>query len=118
LIDCLSSFATVYTQVTWTSFLDLNPENLRKSLRQSTENFGTCIFYRMSKRLITSKSIANRCGIIVKLIVGAKRNLALRGFALGVEALERFVAKLPLRQVNECVFGVLVLESEPIDPRL
>jgi protein phosphatase len=49
--------------------------------------------------------------------VGAKRNLALRGFALGVEALERFVA-LPLRQVNECVFGVLALESEPIDPRL
>jgi protein phosphatase len=32
--------------------------------------------------------------------------------------LERFVAKLPLRQVHECVFGVLALESEPIDPRL
>jgi protein phosphatase len=50
--------------------------------------------------------------------LGAKRNLALREFALGVEALERFVAKLPLRQVHECVFGVLALESEPIDPRL
>ena len=50
--------------------------------------------------------------------LGAKRNLALREFSLGVEALERFVAKLPLRQVHECVFGVLALESEPIDPRL
>nr|WP_310412200.1 hypothetical protein [Chamaesiphon sp. OTE_8_metabat_110] len=50
--------------------------------------------------------------------LGAKRNLALREFALGVEALERFVAGLPLRQVHECVFGVLALESEPIDPRL
>jgi protein phosphatase len=50
--------------------------------------------------------------------LGAKRSLALREFALGVEALERFVAGQPLRQVHECVFGVLALESEPIDPRL
>jgi protein phosphatase len=47
-----------------------------------------------------------------------KRSLAMREFALGVEALERFVAKKPLRQVHECVFGVLALESEPVDPRL
>ncbi len=50
--------------------------------------------------------------------LGSKRNLALREFALGIEALERFVAKSPLRQVHECVFGVLALESAPIDPRL
>ena len=50
--------------------------------------------------------------------VSAKRSLALREFALGVEALERFVAGQPLRQVHECVFGVLALESEPVDPRL
>ena len=50
--------------------------------------------------------------------LGAKRSLALREFALGVEALERFVAKEPLRRVHECVFGVLALESEPVDPRL
>ena len=43
---------------------------------------------------------------------------ALREFALGVEALERFVASEPLRRVHECVFGVLALESEPVDPRL
>jgi protein phosphatase len=50
--------------------------------------------------------------------VGAKRSLALREFALGLEALERFVHKEPLRRVHECVFGVLALESEPVDPRL
>ena len=36
----------------------------------------------------------------------------------GVEALERFVRWEPLRRVHECVFGVLALESEPVDPRL
>jgi protein phosphatase len=50
--------------------------------------------------------------------VGAKHSLALREFALGVEALQRFVARQPLRRVHECVFGVLALESEPVDPRL
>jgi protein phosphatase len=50
--------------------------------------------------------------------LNAKRSLALREFALGVEGLERFVAKAPFRQVHECVFGVLALESEPTDPRL
>jgi protein phosphatase len=50
--------------------------------------------------------------------LGAKRALALREFALGIEALERFVTHQPLRQIHECVFGVLALESEPIDPRL
>jgi protein phosphatase len=50
--------------------------------------------------------------------LGGKRNLALREFALGHEALKRFVAGEPLRRVHECVFAVLALESEPIDPRL
>jgi polynucleotide kinase-phosphatase len=50
--------------------------------------------------------------------LGAKRSLAAREFALGVEALERFVRREPLRRVHECVFGVLALESEPVDPRL
>ncbi|MBE9034380.1 polynucleotide kinase-phosphatase [aff. Roholtiella sp. LEGE 12411] len=47
-----------------------------------------------------------------------KRSLAMREFALGVEALERFVSHTPLRRVHECVFGILALESEPVDPRL
>ena len=50
--------------------------------------------------------------------VGAKRSLALREFALGIEALERFVRGEPLRRVHECVFAVLALESQPVDPRL
>ena len=50
--------------------------------------------------------------------LGAKRSLAMREFALGIEALERFVRREPLRRVHECVFGVLALESEPVDPRL
>jgi protein phosphatase len=50
--------------------------------------------------------------------LGHKRSMALREFALGIEGLERFVRKEPLRRVHECVFGVLALESEPVDPRL
>ena len=47
-----------------------------------------------------------------------KRSLAIREFALGIEALERFVNREPLSKVHECVFGVLALESEAVDPRL
>jgi protein phosphatase len=47
-----------------------------------------------------------------------KKSLALWEFALGVESLDQFVAKKPLRRVHECTFGVLALEREPIDPRL
>jgi protein phosphatase len=50
--------------------------------------------------------------------LAAKRSLALRELALGIEGLERFVRNEPLRRVHECVFGVLALESEPVDPRL
>jgi protein phosphatase len=50
--------------------------------------------------------------------LGRKRSLAMREFALGVESLERFVRHEPLRRVHECVFGVLALETEPVDPRL
>ena len=50
--------------------------------------------------------------------LGSKRSLALREFALAIEGLERFVRREPLRRIHECVFGVLALESEPVDPRL
>ena len=50
--------------------------------------------------------------------LGTKRSMAFREFALGMEALDRFIAREPLRRVHECVFGVLALESEPVDPRL
>jgi protein phosphatase len=47
-----------------------------------------------------------------------KRGLAVREFGLGVEGLSRFVTRQPLYRVHECVFAVLALESEPVDPRL
>ncbi len=50
--------------------------------------------------------------------LAAKRALAIREFALGIEALHRFTRREPLRRIHECVFAVLALESEPIDPRL
>ena len=50
--------------------------------------------------------------------LGRKRSLALREFSLGLEALHRFVDGEGLWRVHECVFGVLALESEPVDPRL
>ena len=53
-----------------------------------------------------------------KRSLGRKRQLALKEFALGHESLLRFVNKDPLRKVHECAFGVLALESEPVDPRL
>ncbi len=50
--------------------------------------------------------------------LSTKRSLALREFALGVEGLRRFVEREPLYRVHECIFAVLALESEPVDPRL
>lgn len=53
-----------------------------------------------------------------KRSLNRKRSLASREFALGIEAMERFIRREPLRRVHECVFGILALESEPVDPRL
>lgn len=50
--------------------------------------------------------------------VARKRALAEREFGLGIEALERFTRHEPLYRVHECVFGILALESNPVDPRL
>lgn len=50
--------------------------------------------------------------------LGAKRTPAAREFALEVEAPERFVGREPLRGVHDCVFAILALESEPVDPGL
>ncbi|MFJ6392039.1 polynucleotide kinase-phosphatase [Streptomyces sp. NPDC091972] len=47
-----------------------------------------------------------------------KRSLAIREYALGLEALDRLAEGEPLWRVHEAVFGVLALESEPVDPRL
>ncbi|XIE80578.1 polynucleotide kinase-phosphatase [Streptomyces sp. SBR177] len=50
--------------------------------------------------------------------LGHKRSLALREYALGLEALDRLATGEPLWRVHEAVFAVLALESEPVDPRL
>lgn len=50
--------------------------------------------------------------------IASKRSLALREYALGLEALDRLAEGEPLWRVHECVFAVLALESEPVDPRL
>ena len=50
--------------------------------------------------------------------LGHKRSLALREYALGMEALDRIASGEPLFRVHEAVFAVLALESEPVDPRL
>jgi protein phosphatase len=50
--------------------------------------------------------------------LGHKRSLATREYALGLEALDRAARGEPLWRVHECVFAVLALESEPVDPRL
>jgi protein phosphatase len=50
--------------------------------------------------------------------LGHKRSLALREYALGLEALDRLAAGEPLWRIHEAVFAVLALESEPVDPRL
>ncbi len=50
--------------------------------------------------------------------LSTKRSMALRELALGIEALTRFVEREPLYKVHECVFGVLAMETEAVDPRL
>ncbi|MGW4755581.1 polynucleotide kinase-phosphatase [Streptomyces chartreusis] len=53
-----------------------------------------------------------------KRFLNHKRSLAVREYALGLEALDRLAEGEPLWRVHEAVFGVLALESEPVDPRL
>lgn len=50
--------------------------------------------------------------------LGHKRSMAAREYALGLEALERVARGEPLWRIHECVFAVLALQSEPVDPRL
>lgn len=50
--------------------------------------------------------------------LGHKRSMAQREYALGLEALDRLARGEPLWRVHECVFAVLALEAEPVDPRL
>jgi protein phosphatase len=133
-------FATPYKEVDVT-----NPESEAAAIswwEEMTEGGGEGMvvkphsFIAQSKRGLVQPAVKCRGREYLRIIYGpeytlpenlerlrnrglsAKRNLALREFALGVEGLERFVRGEPLRRVHECVFGVLSLESEPVDPRL
>jgi protein phosphatase len=61
---------------------------------------------------------AKNLPLLRKRSIAWKRKLALTEFSLGIEALQRFVRRAPLWQIHECVFAILALESEPVDPRL
>jgi protein phosphatase len=50
--------------------------------------------------------------------LSTKRQLAVREFALGIEALERFVKREPQWRVHQAVAAILELEAEVVDPRL
>lgn len=61
---------------------------------------------------------ASNLGRLKDRNLGHKRSLALREYALGLEALDRLAAGEPLWRIHEPVFAVLALESERVDPRL
>ncbi|MEW6278977.1 MAG: polynucleotide kinase-phosphatase [Candidatus Eremiobacterota bacterium] len=69
-------------------------------------------------RIIYGPEYTDQLDLLRRRGLSAKRSLALREFGLGIEGLERFVRRDPLRLVHQCVFAVLALESEPVDPRL
>ncbi|MDR1188841.1 MAG: polynucleotide kinase-phosphatase [Bifidobacteriaceae bacterium] len=69
-------------------------------------------------RMTYGPDYLDRLDDLRKRNLGFKRSLALREYALGLEAIDRLVAGEPLWRRHEAVFAVLALESEPVDPRL
>ncbi|PYC77044.1 polynucleotide kinase-phosphatase [Streptomyces tateyamensis] len=69
-------------------------------------------------RIIYGPDYTEHLDVLRQRALGHKRSLALREYALGLEALDRLAAGEPLWRVHEPVFAVLALESEPVDPRL
>ena len=75
-------------------------------------------FGREYLRIVYGPDYLGRLDRLRKRRLERKRSLALREYALGIAALERLAAGEPLWRVHECVFAVLALESDPVDPRL
>lgn len=69
-------------------------------------------------RIVYGPDYTDSLDLLRQRNLGRKRSLAAREYALGVDALRRFVEREPLWRVHQLVFGVLALESEPVDPRL
>ncbi|WP_336205813.1 polynucleotide kinase-phosphatase [Nonomuraea sp. LPB2021202275-12-8] len=69
-------------------------------------------------RIIYGPDYTESLDVLRRRFLGKKRSLALREHALGLEALARLAEGEAGWRVHEPVFGVLALESEPVDPRL
>ena len=52
------------------------------------------------------------------LLQGFEADEGHAGGDVGLEGLDRLVAAEPLWRVHECVYSILALESDPVDPRL
>lgn len=74
-----------------------------------------------------SPTVTHVSGTMIPLLVSDERR-AILAFSLqdapedwdgqSIRVVGPTGASEPLRRVHECVFGVLALESEPVDPRL
>ncbi|SDH38281.1 polynucleotide kinase-phosphatase [Nonomuraea jiangxiensis] len=69
-------------------------------------------------RIIYGPDYTESLDVLRRRFLGKKRSLALREYALGLEALSRLAEGEASWRVHEPVFAVLALESEPVDPRL
>ncbi|GAA3537674.1 polynucleotide kinase-phosphatase [Nonomuraea rosea] len=69
-------------------------------------------------RIIYGPDYTESLDVLRRRFLGKKRAMALREYALGLEALSRLAAGEAGWRVHEPVFAVLALESEPVDPRL
>jgi hypothetical protein len=69
-------------------------------------------------RIIYGPDYTDSLDLLRERHLGKKRQLAQREHGLGLDALTGFVSREPLWKVNQAVFAVLALESEPVDPRL
>ncbi|MBN6055286.1 polynucleotide kinase-phosphatase [Nonomuraea sp. RK-328] len=69
-------------------------------------------------RIIYGPDYTESLDVLRRRFLGKKRSMALREYALGLEALVRLCEGEPAWRVHEPVFAVLALESEPVDPRL
>lgn len=69
-------------------------------------------------RIIYGPDYTDHLPALRRRAMGKKRSMALREFALGVEAIEGLVSEAPLYHIHRCVFAIMALESTPVDPRL
>jgi polynucleotide kinase-phosphatase len=92
--------------------------NLVRTARGAVAQPGIKVRGREYLRIIYGPDYVSHLDRLRDRKLGHKRSLAAREYALGIESLERFVAREPLWRVHEPVFALLALESEPVDPRL